>query len=55
MAVSFVFLHGGGQGSWVWDETIAAIGRQAGDAVRCDALRWTARDAVPSAAATRQR
>lgn len=22
----FVFLHGGGQGSWVWDETVAAIG-----------------------------
>ena len=26
----FVFLHGGGQGSWVWDETIAALGRQSG-------------------------
>ena len=22
----FAFLHGGGQGGWVWDETIAAIG-----------------------------
>lgn len=26
----FVFLHGGGQGSWVWDETIAALHLQAG-------------------------
>jgi pimeloyl-ACP methyl ester carboxylesterase len=24
----FVFLHGGGQGSWVWDETIAAMQAQ---------------------------
>lgn len=24
----FVFLHGGGQGGWVWDETIAALDRQ---------------------------
>jgi pimeloyl-ACP methyl ester carboxylesterase len=23
--VDFAFLHGGGQGSWVWDETIAAL------------------------------
>lgn len=36
--VSFVFLHGGGQGGWVWDETIAAIGRQSGGAARCLAL-----------------
>jgi pimeloyl-ACP methyl ester carboxylesterase len=34
----FVFLHGGGQGGWVWDETIAALRLQAGDAVRCLAL-----------------
>lgn len=34
----FVFLHGGGQGGWVWDETIAAIGRQSGGAARCLAL-----------------
>jgi len=34
----FVFLHGGGQGGWVWDETIAAIGRQSGGTVRCLAL-----------------
>jgi pimeloyl-ACP methyl ester carboxylesterase len=24
-SVDFAFLHGGGQGSWVWDETIAAM------------------------------
>jgi pimeloyl-ACP methyl ester carboxylesterase len=28
--VNFAFLHGGGQGSWVWRETIAALERQAG-------------------------
>lgn len=27
----FVFLHGGGQGGWVWDETIAAMAAQAGE------------------------
>jgi pimeloyl-ACP methyl ester carboxylesterase len=26
--VDYAFLHGGGQGSWVWDETIAALHRQ---------------------------
>lgn len=26
----FVFLHGGGQGGWVWEETIAALTAQAG-------------------------
>jgi len=26
----FAFLHGGGQGSWVWDETIAAMTAQSG-------------------------
>ena len=36
--VQFVFLHGGGQGGWVWDETIAAIDRQSGGAARCLAL-----------------
>lgn len=34
----FVFLHGGGQGSWVWDETIAALKAQSGDANRYLAL-----------------
>lgn len=34
----FVFLHGGGQGSWVWDETIAAIARQSGGSAQCLAL-----------------
>lgn len=38
MAASFVFLHGGGQGGWVWDETIAAIGRLTDGAARCLAL-----------------
>lgn len=28
--VDFAFLHGGGQGSWVWDETIAALRLQTG-------------------------
>ncbi len=27
---SFVFLHGGGQGGWVWADTMAALGQQAG-------------------------
>lgn len=36
--VQFVFVHGGGQGGWVWDETIAAIGSQSGGAARCLAL-----------------
>lgn len=31
----FVFLHGGGQGGWVWDETVAALARQSGGAARC--------------------
>ena len=26
--VDFAFVHGGGQGSWVWDETIAAMRSQ---------------------------
>lgn len=34
----FVFLHGGGQGSWIWDETIAAMGQQSGGSARCLAL-----------------
>ena len=28
---NFVFLHGGGQGGWVWDETIAALEQQSGE------------------------
>lgn len=27
---NFVFLHGGGQGGWVWQETVAALGLQTG-------------------------
>lgn len=34
----FAFLHGGGQGGWVWDETIAAIAVQSGGTARCLAL-----------------
>lgn len=34
----FVFLHGGGQGSWIWDETIAALALQSGASARCLAL-----------------
>ena len=30
----FAFLHGGGQGGWVWDETIQALGQQTGGACR---------------------
>jgi pimeloyl-ACP methyl ester carboxylesterase len=36
--IPFVFLHGGGQGAWVWDELIAAIGRQSDGGARCLAL-----------------
>lgn len=36
--LQFAFLHGGGQGSWVWDETIAALERQSGGTARCLAL-----------------
>lgn len=34
----FVFLHGGGQGCWVWDETIAALHAQTGGEHRVLAL-----------------
>ena len=34
----FAFMHGGGQGSWVWDETIAALALQSGGSARCLAL-----------------
>jgi pimeloyl-ACP methyl ester carboxylesterase len=34
----FALLHGGGQGSWVWDETIAAIATQSGGGMRCLAI-----------------
>ena len=32
------FVLGGGQGGWVWDETIAALKRQTSNAVRTRAL-----------------
>lgn len=34
----FVFLHGGGQAGWVWDETVAALKAQAGGDLRVLAL-----------------
>ena len=34
----FVFLHGGGQGSWIWNETLAALAQQSGGRARCHAL-----------------
>lgn len=34
----FAFLHGGGQGGWVWEDTIAAIAAQSGGTARCLAL-----------------
>lgn len=33
MAAHFGFVHGGGQGGWVWEETIAALRRQDADDV----------------------
>lgn len=36
--MDFAFLHGGGQGGWIWEETIAAIRQQAGNGVRCVAF-----------------
>lgn len=32
---SYAFLHGGGQGSWVWAETIGALRRQTDDTYGC--------------------
>lgn len=29
--LNFVFLHGGGQGGWVWRETLQALGERAGE------------------------
>lgn len=37
-AINFAFVHGGGQGSWVWDETIAALEAQSGGRANCLAL-----------------
>jgi pimeloyl-ACP methyl ester carboxylesterase len=41
----FAFLHGGGQGGWVWDETIAALKQQAGTAQSSGEHRYLALDA----------
>jgi pimeloyl-ACP methyl ester carboxylesterase len=35
MMADFVFLHGGGQGGWVWNETVAALALQTGGKARC--------------------
>jgi pimeloyl-ACP methyl ester carboxylesterase len=35
--VNFALLHGGGQGSWVWDETVAALHEQGARALALDA------------------
>ena len=35
---NFAFVHGGGQGSWVWAETIAAITLQSSESPNCLAL-----------------
>lgn len=37
-SLNFAFAHGGGQGGWVWDQTIAAIAHQSGGAARYLAL-----------------
>ncbi|HEX7874600.1 MAG TPA: alpha/beta hydrolase [Sphingobium sp.] len=50
MTTNFAFLHGGGQGGWVWDQTIAALHAQAGDG----AVRTLALDA-PGCGAKRDR
>jgi pimeloyl-ACP methyl ester carboxylesterase len=38
VATDFAFLHGSGMGSWLWNETIAALKAQAGRAANCFAL-----------------
>lgn len=38
MSLNFVFMHGGGQGSWVWERTIAAMALQSGNTCRTLAL-----------------
>jgi pimeloyl-ACP methyl ester carboxylesterase len=51
----YAFLHGGGQGGWVWDETIEALGLQTGgafgralrlDVPGCGAKRGRATEAI---------
>lgn len=37
-SMDFAFLHGGGQGGWVWAETIAALQAQSGGRANCLAL-----------------
>jgi pimeloyl-ACP methyl ester carboxylesterase len=37
-AVNFALLHGGGQGSWIWAETIAALKAQSDGSANCVSL-----------------
>lgn len=46
---NYAFLHGGGQGSWVWDETIEVLNLQSRDTVRAIKLD------VPGCGAKRDR
>jgi pimeloyl-ACP methyl ester carboxylesterase len=48
--IDIALLHGGGQGGWVWDDTVAALHQQAGDR----ALRTLALD-VPGCGRKRER
>ncbi|CAN7536244.1 alpha/beta hydrolase [Phenylobacterium sp. LjRoot225] len=57
--VDYAFLHGGGQGGWVWDETIAALDAQTGggfgralalDAPGCGRKRGRATDGIDNEA-----
>ena len=58
-AFDYAFLHGGGQGGWVWDETIAALHQQTGgrfgralalDAPGCGKKRGRATDGIDNEA-----
>ncbi len=50
----FAFLHGGGQGGWVWDETIAALKQQTGMQQSGETHRYLALD-VPGCGKKRGR
>jgi pimeloyl-ACP methyl ester carboxylesterase len=55
--VDYAFVHGGGQGGWVWEETIAALNQQtegacrtlALDAPGCGAKRGRSKESLDSA------
>jgi pimeloyl-ACP methyl ester carboxylesterase len=47
MATDYVFLHGGGQGGWIWDETVEALTAQApGELPGCGAKRGRSTEAL---------